>query len=152
VTVVDTEFSRKSVAQTLGCGFRRPLDAPEEADVVFHASATAPGLACALACAGTEATVVEMSWYGDQFVAAPLGLDFHSRRLKLISSQVGQVATSRRPRWSHRRRLDKALSLLADDRLDALITDEVAFDALPAALPRILAPGAPGLATVVRYD
>ena len=31
-------------------------------------------------------------------------------------------------------------------------TDEVAFDALPAALPRILAPGAPGLATVVRYD
>lgn len=152
VTLVDIEFSRKSLAKTLGCAFRKPLDAPEEADVVFHASATAPGLACALACAGTEATIVEMSWYGDQFVAAPLGLDFHSRRLKLISSQVGQVAASRRPRWSHRRRLEKALSLLADERLDALITDEVAFNALPAALPRLLAPGAPGLATIVRYD
>ena len=44
-----------------------------------------------------------------------------------------------------------ALALLADDRLDALITDEVAFEDLPRELPRLLAPGAPGLATVVRY-
>lgn len=151
VTMVDIEPSRKIIAKTLDCAFRKPLDAPEDADVVFHVSATAPGLACALACAGPEATVVEMSWYGDTPVTAPLGLDFHSRRLRLVSSQVGQVATSRRPRWSHRRRLEKALSLLADERLDALITDEVAFDDLPAALPRLLAPGADGLATVVRY-
>lgn len=151
VTVVDIDPTRKSIAGALGCAFRKPLDAPEDADIVFHVSATASGLACALACAGTEATVVEMSWYGDQPVTAPLGLDFHSRRLRLISSQVGQVAASRRPRWSHRRRIEKALSLLADERLDALITDEVAFNDLPAALPRLLAPGAPGLATVVRY-
>ena len=36
----------------------------------------------------------------------PLGGAFHSRRLKLISSQVGQVAPSHRARWTHRRRLD----------------------------------------------
>ncbi len=98
---------RRSVAPGGGAGARRafakPLDAPGEADVVFHASATAAGLACALACAGFEASVVEMSWYGDEPVPAPLGLAFHSRRLRLISSQVGQVAPSRRPRWSHRR-------------------------------------------------
>ena len=152
VTMVDIDLSRRTVAGHLGCGFRKPLDAPGDADVVFHASATAPGLACALACAGQEASVVEMSWYGDAPVGAPLGLDFHSRRLKLISSQVGQVAASRRPRWTHRRRLEKALALLADDRLDALITEEVAFADLPAELPRLLAPGAPGLATAVRYD
>ncbi|HVL71105.1 MAG TPA: dehydrogenase, partial [Beijerinckiaceae bacterium] len=81
----------------------------------------------------------------------PLGLSFHSRRLRLASSQVGQVAPSRRPRWSHRRRLDKALALLSDDALDALITDEVAFADLPEALPRLLAPAAPGLGTVVRF-
>jgi hypothetical protein len=95
--------------------------------------------------------VVEMSWYGDAPVAAPLGLDFHSRRLRLISSQVGQVSPSRRTRWSRRRRLDKALALLADERLDALITEEIAFAALPDELPRLLAPGASGLATLVRY-
>jgi threonine dehydrogenase-like Zn-dependent dehydrogenase len=151
VTMVDIELSREALARHLGCAFQKPLDATVEADVVFHASATAPGLACALACAGNEAKVVEMSWYGDEPVTAPLGLDFHSRRLKLISSQVGQVAPSRRSRWSHRRRLEKAISLLSDDRLDALITEEVAFEELPQALPRLLAPGAPGLATAVRY-
>ena len=70
---------------------------------------------------------------------------------QLISSQVGEVAPSRRPRWTRRRRLEKALSLLADERLDALITDDVAFADLPRELPRVLASGAPGLATVVRY-
>ena len=43
------------------------------------------------------------------------------------------------------------MALLADPRLDLLITGEVAFDDLPAALPNLLAPGAPGLCTVVRY-
>ena len=89
--------------------------------MVFHASASAAGLACALACAGTEATIVEMSWYGDRDGPAPLGLDFHSRRLKLAVLASRPVAPSRRPRWDHGRRIDKALSLLADERLDALI-------------------------------
>jgi threonine dehydrogenase-like Zn-dependent dehydrogenase len=152
VTMVDIDLSREAIARKLGCRFRKPLDAPGDADVAFHTSATAPGLACALSCAGVEATVVEMSWYGDAPVSAPLGLDFHSRRLRLVSSQVGQVSPARRPRWSHRRRLDKALELLADDRIDALITEEVAFADLAAELPRLFAPGASGLATVVRYE
>jgi threonine dehydrogenase-like Zn-dependent dehydrogenase len=152
VTLVDIDLSRASIANAFGCAFQKPLDAPGEADVVFHASASAPGLACALACAGLEATIVEMSWYGDAEAAAPLGLAFHSRRLRLVSSQVGEVAPSRRPRWSRRRRLEKALALLADERLGALITEELPFADLPAALPRLLSPGAPGLATAVRYD
>jgi threonine dehydrogenase-like Zn-dependent dehydrogenase len=152
VTLVDIDLGRRDLAAALGCAFTKPLDAPDGADVVFHASATEAGLACALACAGTEATVVEMSWYGDRRVQAPLGLDFHSRRLRLVSSQVGQVAPSRRPRWSHRRRLEKALSLLADSRLDALITEVIGFRDLPVELPRLLAPGAPGLTAAVRYD
>jgi threonine dehydrogenase-like Zn-dependent dehydrogenase len=152
VTLVDVDLSRRSVATRLGAAFSRPLDAPERMDVVIHTSATASGLACALACAGPEAAVVEMSWYGDQMVPAPLGLDFHARRLKLISSQVGQVSPSRRARWDFGRRMAKALSLLADDRLDDLITEEVPFATVSDALPRLFAPGAPGLATAIRYD
>jgi len=151
VTIVDIDFARRPIAQSFGAAFSRPLDAPGGVDVVFHASATPAGLACALACAGAEATIVEMSWYGDRMVPAPLGLDFHSRRLKLISSQVGEVAPSRRPRWDHRRRMAKAISLLADERLDALLTEEVAFADLPAAMPRLFADGAPGLCTAIRY-
>jgi threonine dehydrogenase-like Zn-dependent dehydrogenase len=152
VTLVDIDLSRAEIARHLGASFSKPLDAPDSMDVVFHASASAPGLACALACAGQEATVVEMSWYGDRMVQAPLGLDFHARRLKLISSQVGQVAPSRRPRWDHRRRMEKALALLADARLDALITAEVAFADLPAKMHRLVASDATGLVTAVRYN
>jgi threonine dehydrogenase-like Zn-dependent dehydrogenase len=152
VTLIDIDPSRRAVAERLGAGFRVPAGAPGGMDVVFHCSATASGLSCALASAGMEATIVEMSWYGDQIVPAPLGLDFHARRLKLVSSQVGQVASSRRSRWTFGRRMAKAIDLLADERLDALITEEVAFADLPVLLPRLLAPNAPGLATAIRYD
>jgi threonine dehydrogenase-like Zn-dependent dehydrogenase len=151
VTLVDLEPSRRDFAKLFGVRFQKPLDGPADCDVAFHASATGAGLACALACCGDEATVVELSWFGDQDPAVPLGAGFHSKRLRLISSQVGMVATSRRPRWSYARRLEKALGLLADDRLDQLITGDVAFDDLPAALPRILEPGAQGLMTAVTY-
>ncbi|HEX5499437.1 MAG TPA: hypothetical protein VFX03_09430, partial [Thermomicrobiales bacterium] len=141
----------RAVAERFGASFHTPDGAPKDADVVFHASATADGLATATGCAGLEASVVEMSWYGDEAVPAPLGGAFHSRRLRLISSQVGQVSPSRRPRWSSFRRLSKAVALLADDRLDALITAEVAFDDLADEIGGILAKDAPGLATAVRY-
>lgn len=150
VTVVDV-VDRATAARALGADFARPADAPDEADVVFHCSASEAGLRHAIDIAGTEAAIVEMSWYGDRQVALPLGGPFHARRLRLISSQVGMVAASRRPRWSHARRLAAALALLADDRFDAVITEEVAFSDLPGALPRILAPDASGIATVVRY-
>ena len=38
-----------------------------------------------------EATVVEMSWFGDRQVSLPLGDAFHSRRLTIKSSQVGRL-------------------------------------------------------------
>jgi threonine dehydrogenase-like Zn-dependent dehydrogenase len=151
VTVVDVALARRPLAEAFGARFRRPLDGPEDCDAVFHASATAAGLACALACAGDGATVTELSWYGAAPVAAPLGLDFHSRRLRLVSSQVGGLPPARLPRWTPRRRLLKALDLLADPRLDALVTAEVAFAELPDALPALLAPGAEGLVTAIRY-
>ncbi len=152
VTVVDRDPARAAVARGLGAAFAEPDEAPGEADVVVHATGSGAGLALALACAGEEAAVVELSWYGAREVAAPLGGAFHSRRLRLVSSQVGGVPPARRPRWTHRRRAETALRLLADPRLDVLLTEEVAFASLPAELPRLLAPDAPGLCAVVRYE
>jgi len=151
VTLIDPETSRATVARHLGIAFATPDQAPKDADIVFHTSATAAGLDTAIASAGMEAAIVEMSWYGDKPVAVNLGGAFHSRRLKLISSQVGQVSPLRRPRWTYRRRLDTALSLLQDPALDALVANDIPFDALPQELPKALAPGAEGLAPVIRY-
>ncbi|MCP4561317.1 MAG: zinc-binding alcohol dehydrogenase [Bosea sp.] len=149
VTLVDLDESRAGLAQALGCRFALPADCPVDADLVFHASASAAGLATAIGAAGFEAKIVELSWYGEGSVAAPLGGAFHARRLQLISSQVGQVAPSRRARFDYARRMQTALGLLADERLDALITDEIAFGDAPARLPALFA-GA-GLTAVLRY-
>jgi threonine dehydrogenase-like Zn-dependent dehydrogenase len=151
VTLVDIAVDRVMIANALGLRFARPENAPKEADVVFHTSATAAGLATAIHCAGFEATIVELSWYGEGSVAVGLGGTFHSRRLRLVSSQVSHVAPTRRPRWTPRRRLEAALSLLQDSALDRLITTEIAFDEAPLELPQVLSPGAPGVATVIRY-
>jgi NADPH:quinone reductase-like Zn-dependent oxidoreductase len=151
VTLVDVEPSREDVARRLGVGFAAPEAAPADCDVVVHASGTAAGLATALNLAGMEATVLELSWYGTEEVAAPLGGAFHSRRLKLISSQVGQVASSHRARWTFKRRLGAALELLADARLDALLEPAIKFQALPSRLPDILKPHSGVLCQVVDY-
>ena len=151
MTLVDVEPSRASLARALGVGFAAPDTAPKECDLVVHASATATGLATALGLAGEEATVLELSWYGAGEVAIPLGGPFHSRRLKLVSSQVGRVAASHRARWTPRRRLAAALDLLADPRLDALIAPAIGFHELPRLLPSILAPQSGALCQVVTY-
>jgi threonine dehydrogenase-like Zn-dependent dehydrogenase len=151
VTLVDVEPSRAELARTLGVEFAAPENAPENCDLVVHASGTAAGLATALRLAGDEATVLELSWYGADEVAVPLGGAFHSRRLKLVSSQVGKVAPSHRPRWTHARRLAAALDLLAEPALDALIAPAVRFDDLPARLPDILAPESGILCQLVKY-
>ena len=137
VTVVDIAAGRAEPAQAVGAGFASPGSAPEDCDLVFHASGTATGLATALRLAGEEASIVELSWYGSGDVAAPLGEAFHSRRLRLVSSQVGKVAPSHRPRWTHGRRLAAALALLKDPVLDALLAPAAAFEELPAKLPSV---------------
>jgi threonine dehydrogenase-like Zn-dependent dehydrogenase len=152
VTAVDPDQSRQPIVQALGGAYAPPQRVPSSADVVFHSSATSAGLDTAIRCAGFEGTIVEMSWYGDRPVTADLGGVFHSRRLRLVSSQVGAVATSRRPRWDHRRRAEAALRLLEPPALDTLVAEEIALEEAPRELPRILAPGTPGLAPVIRYS
>jgi hypothetical protein len=151
VTLVDLLPSRAALAQRLGVGFALPADAPRDCEFVFHTSASAAGLATALALAGDETSIIELSWYGAGDVPVPLGGAFHSRRLRLISSQVGKVAPSRRAEFTHAQRLAAAIELLADPALDALLAPPVAFRDLPRELPRLLAPETDVLCPVIDY-
>ena len=117
--------------KSLGLHCVAPGNGAPGADIVIHASATEPGLREALGLAGFEARVLELSWYGAREVSLPLGEAFHVKRLQLVSSQVGTVATRQRVRWDYRRRMSMALNLLTDARLDALVTGHCRFEALP---------------------
>lgn len=152
VDLVDTNPHRAAIARALGVGFASPSTTRAEADVVLHASGSADGLALALRVAGFEATVVELSWYGDRPVGLPLGEAFHSRRLTLKSSQVGVVAVAQRARWTLRRRMELALSLLDDAALDVLINSEGAFEDLPRTMAELAQSPGNVIMHRVKYD
>jgi threonine dehydrogenase-like Zn-dependent dehydrogenase len=137
VELIDVDERKAAAAHALGVPFCMPAAARGDVDVAVHTSGSAAGLATALALAGFEATVVELSWYGDASPTVPLGGAFHSRRLTLRSSQVGAVAPAQRARWSHARRMQLVMRLLEHAELDALVTGESAFDELPVVLARL---------------
>ena len=114
------------------CVVRATGRAEGDADIVIHASG-APEAGAALRCGGRgdggRDELVRRST-----VPLPLGGAFHSRRLTIKSSQVGQVPPAQRARWDTRRRMAHALELLADPALDVLLTGESAFEDLPDAM------------------
>jgi 2-desacetyl-2-hydroxyethyl bacteriochlorophyllide A dehydrogenase len=151
VTLIDRDPAKGRIAEALGVPFRTSVGEGEPADCVVNASAAPAALAAGLAIAGREARIVEVSWYGDRPVPLPLGEAFHSRRLRLVSSQVGDIAPAMRPRFDHRRRLAKVMDILvADDRLEALLDGETPFAELPGLMPRLAEAGP--LCHVVAYE
>ena len=151
VTLIDVNPARGDIARTWGLPFALQADPGAEADLVIHASGNPAGLEQALNAAGREATIVELSWYGNRRVPLPLGEAFHSRRLLLKSSQVGRVPPHRSVRWDFRRRLALALDLLRDERLDRLITGESPFDQLPEVLAQLSTDPGDTLCHRIRY-
>jgi threonine dehydrogenase-like Zn-dependent dehydrogenase len=142
VTITDPDASRRAIAEKLGVAFAAPEAAPADQELIIHASANPAGLRQALHCAAFEARIIEASWFGAQEVALPLGEAFHSRRLRLISSQVGAVAPAMRGRRSFGERMAQALGLLVDPALEALVGPATRFEDLPKALPGLLNPAA----------
>jgi len=154
VTVVDRDPAKAALAVALGARFARPEDAPGDQELILHASASEAGLQLALNRAAFEARIIEASWFGAATPALPLGADFHHKRLRLISTQVGHVSPAMRGRRTHGQRMELALALLEDARLDALTGPAIPFAELPARITALLdpPPGAPQpLCPIVLY-
>jgi NADPH:quinone reductase-like Zn-dependent oxidoreductase len=152
VTLVDVDASRAEVARALGARFAHPDEAAGGRDLVVHTSATAAGLQRSLELLGPEATVLELSWYGDAEVQLSLGGAFHSGRLGLRASQVGTVSPARAARRTTADPLALALELLRDPAFDALLTGESRFAELPGVMPRLADGSLPALCHSITYE
>lgn len=154
VMLVDVDPTRAEVASALGVEFTEAADARdtvEGCDLVVHTSATSAGLQLSLDLLATEGTVVELSWYGDGEVRLALGGSFHSARLAIRASQVGEVAPARRSRRSRADRRAIALDLLRDAAFDALITGRSRFEDLPAVMERLADGRLPAICHTITY-
>jgi threonine dehydrogenase-like Zn-dependent dehydrogenase len=152
VLTFDIDPGRAATAGALGLSFTSEAPAGIDAHLVIHASGHEQGLRTALAIAGMEATILEMSWYGSREVTLPLGEAFHSRRLTIKSSQVGRIPADRTPEWDYASRRKAALDLLLDPSLDVLISGESDFEDLPETLERLARDPAGVLCHRIRYS
>ena len=152
VTLVDIDPAKRSLAAELGVSFAHPEDVTRDYDIVIEASGTGDGLAVALRIAATDGEIVVASWYGSAPLQIELGADFHSRRLTLRSSQVGEVAQARRGRRSPRQRLELALRLLEDDAFDNLLAGNSSWTNLPSVMAALAEGSLGGLCHTIDWS
>ena len=110
-----------------------------------------PALNTALSCAGDEATVVEMSWYGEGQVPVA------TRRRLFTAAATADFEPSGEGRIEPAQPLElpravcRSVGLAARPALDVLLEPACPFEDLPARLPAILAPGSGVLCQLVSY-
>jgi threonine dehydrogenase-like Zn-dependent dehydrogenase len=124
---------------------------PAGADLVVEASGDPAGLDLALDLAGPEGRVVVASWYGTQEARLALGTAFHRKRLRVISSQVSQVAPALRGRWDKQRRRDAVATWAPRLGLGRLITHRLPLDRAPDAYRLLDEQGGHVLQLVLTY-
>ncbi len=143
VLAVDPLKKRRELALIVGAdGAFEPDDLPGNvfdatagrgADVAVEASGSGAALQAAIDAIAVEGTVVVASWYGTKLVVLSLGGRFHRGRVRLRSSQVGQVSPDLGPRWDRNRRMETVLNLLPRLRLKELISHRFPFEEAPDA-------------------
>jgi NADPH:quinone reductase-like Zn-dependent oxidoreductase len=152
VALVDIDVGRADVAAALGVDFALPADAADGRDLVVHASATSAGLQRSLELLAPEASVIDLSWYGDTEVRLSLGGAFHARRLGIRASQVSTLSPAHSGRRTTADRLALALDLLRDPAFDALLTGQSSFNELPDVMARLAAGTLSALCHTITYD
>jgi len=107
------------------------------ADAVFEVSGSEGALGNAIRMASYNGTVIVVSFYQAASASLYMGREFHHKRTRLVSSQIGAINPLLSPTWSPRRRLATAVSLVERMSLEPLVSHRVAFEDLPDMLALI---------------
>lgn len=103
------------------------------ADLTYELSGSPAALNLAVEITGYNGRVLIGSWYGQKQAPLNLGGRFHRSHMRLISSQVSQIAPQWSGRWQKSRRLQLAWRMLAAVRPERLITHRFPFTNAAAA-------------------
>jgi threonine dehydrogenase-like Zn-dependent dehydrogenase len=106
---------------------------PGGADLCYELSGSPAALNQAIALTGFDGRVVVGSWYGRKRVSLDLGGRFHRSRIRLISSQVSNLAPELTGRWDKPRRFALAWQMLELIRPARFITQRVPIQEAPEA-------------------
>jgi threonine dehydrogenase-like Zn-dependent dehydrogenase len=148
--IAERRPERRRLAESMG--FRAAAGTADGSyDLAFDASGTAAGLQAAIDAVGVEGRVVAVSWLGAGPVRLDLGGTFHSRRKRIVSSQVSHIPGPLRPRWDAARRTAFVFRLLARPEFDLHVGPAVRFAELPRAFAALVGDTPGGLSPLVIY-
>ncbi len=149
VLIGDIDRKKAPYAEAAGCSFldmSRPgwkktfIERSGCIDIGIDCSGSGEGLQDLIDLAAMEGTVVEASWFGGKQVSLNLGGTFHRKRLKIVSSQVSRIGGPLSGRWSKKRRMGAAMSLLRELPLEKFITHRFPLEDAQAAFETIADP------------
>ncbi|WZH50484.1 MAG: zinc-binding alcohol dehydrogenase [Nocardioides alkalitolerans] len=103
------------------------------ADLWYEASGAPAALQSAIDHTGQEGTITVLSFFGNRPVTLQLGLEFHFRRQRIVSSQVSSIGSGLQPRWDWDRRYRHAAARLGRLDIDRLVSHRIAFADAPEA-------------------
>jgi 2-desacetyl-2-hydroxyethyl bacteriochlorophyllide A dehydrogenase len=96
-------------------------------DLLFELTGRPEALNLAIKCTGYDGRIVVGSWYGENGSSVKLGLDFHRKRIKLISSQVSTISPDLTGRWSKKRRFDLVWNVIRKIKPSQIISHRILF-------------------------
>ena len=126
VFVYDTNINKKKYAKLLGLSYIN-LKQAKNFNIIINTTSNYQVLEKSMALLVSEGKIVEASWYGSKKGNLSLGDYFHSKRLKIISSQVSQIPNHMKNKYDYEKRLKLAINSLKGKKLEKLITSESNF-------------------------
>ena len=126
VYINDNNIKKKKFSKILGLKFIN-FKKIKNADVIINTTSDYEVLNQSLDKLTLEGKFIEASWYGDKKGQIKLGGNFHSKRLKIISSQVSKIPKYMSKRFNYKTRLNMAINALSSDKLLKLVNTESNF-------------------------
>ena len=126
VHICDINFKKKKYAKLLDLKFINFYNI-KKADVIINTTSNYDIITESFKKLNIEGKFVEASWYGSKKGRISLGGFFHSRRLKIISSQVSKIPKYLENKHDYATRLNLAIKALSSNKLLNLITGQNSF-------------------------
>ncbi len=127
--VSDINLSKKSIAKKLNLNFIH-YDKINHLDCIINTTSNYDVINNAFTKLNLDGKIIEASWYGEKVAKLNLGNEFHSKRLKLISSQVSNIPLHVQKKHNYKSRLKLAINALNDNKLMVLINSTSKFENL----------------------
>ena len=126
IYVYDNNQNKRKIAKYLGLNFI-DIKKIDQIDVAVNTTSNYKVLNSLMEKLSIEGKIIEASWYGKNKGEISLGGYFHSKRLKIISSQVSKIPKHMNNKYNFDMRLKLAIKSLKNSKLEKLITSESNF-------------------------